>query len=319
MKKKGYENRKNRIEMNSNSLSFNELFSRFVAAKIAEGVSEKTVDTYHQHWKCIGKHLDLDKTVDSTTQDDINNVVVSMRRSGLAHNSISSYTRVLRTFLKWCRQQGYTNLVMPPIKDRETVKETYSDEELKVLIQKPEKNCDFTEYRNWVIINFLLNCGCRAATIRNIQNRDVDLAARQVAFRHTKTGKIQIIPLCTLMISILRDYMTIRQGSPSEYLFCNEYGEMLTENALREAIYKYNHHRGIQKTSLHAFRHTFARKYLVDCRGDAFTLQKLLGHSTLQMTKHYCTIYDSDISRNFDSISPLAQLQKSKERISKSR
>ena len=319
MKKKSFENRKNRIEMNSNSLSFNELFPRFVAAKIAEGVSEKTVDTYHQHWKCIGKHLDLDKTVDSTTQDDINNVVVSMRRSGLAHNSISSYTRVLRTFLKWCRQQGYTDLVMPPIKDRETVKETYSDAELKVLIQKPEKNCDFTEYRNWVIINFLLNCGCRAATIRNIQNRDVDLAARQVAFRHTKTGKIQIIPLCTLMISILRDYMTIRQGSPSEYLFCNEYGEMLTENALREAIYKYNHRRGIQKTSLHAFRHTFARKYLVDCRGDAFTLQKLLGHSTLQMTKHYCTIYDSDISRNFDSISPLAQLQKSKERISKSR
>ena len=319
MKKKSFENRKNRIEMNSNSLSFNELFPRFVAAKIAEGVSEKTVDTYHQHWKCIGKHLDLDKTVDSTTQDDINNVVVSMRRSGLAHNSISSYTRVLRTFLKWCRQQGYTNLVMPPIKDRETVKETYSDEELKVLIQKPEKNCDFTEYRNWVIINFLLNCGCRAATIRNIQNRDVDLAARQVAFRHTKTGKIQIIPLCTLMISILRDYMTIRQGSPSEYLFCNEYGEMLTENALREAIYKYNHKRGVQKTSLHAFRHTFSRKFLVDCRGDAFTLQKLLGHSTLQMTKHYCTIYDSDISRNFDSISPLAQLQNSREKISKSR
>jgi len=319
MKKKSFESRKNRIEMNSNSLSFNELFPRFVAAKIAEGVSEKTVDTYHQHWKCIGKHLDLDKTVDSTTQDDINNVVVSMRRSGLAHNSISSYTRVLRTFLKWCRQQGYTNLVMPPIKDRETVKETYSDEELKVLIQKPEKNCDFTEYRNWVIINFLLNCGCRAATIRNIQNRDVDLAARQVAFRHTKTGKIQIIPLCTLMISILRDYMTIRQGSPSEYLFCNEYGEMLTENALREAIYKYNHKRGVQKTSLHAFRHTFSRKFLVDCRGDAFTLQKLLGHSTLQMTKHYCTIYDSDISRNFDSISPLAQLQNSREKISKSR
>lgn len=311
--------KKKRIEMKCEVLSFNELFPRFVAAKTAEGVSEKTVKMYYSHWKCIGKHLDLDKSFDNTTQDDINNVVVSMRRSDLAHNSISSYTRVLRTFLKWCRQQGYTNLVMPPIKDRETVKETYSDEELKVLIQKPDRDCDFTEYRNWVIVNFLLNCGCRAATIRNIQNRDVDLSARQVAFRHTKTGKIQIIPLCTLMINILRDYMTIRQGSPSEYLFCNEYGEMLTENALREAIYKYNHRRGIQKTSLHAFRHTFARKYLVDCRGDAFTLQKLLGHSTLQMTKHYCTIYDSDISRNFDSISPLAQLQKSKERISKSR
>ena len=215
--------------MTTERVSFNELFPRFVAAKIAEGVSEKTVSGYWQHWKCIGKHLDLDKTLDQVTQDDINNVVVSMRRSGLAHNSISSYTRVLRTFLKWCRGHDYTTVVMPPIKDKETVKETYTDEELQALIRKPNKHCDFCEYRNWVIINFLLNCGCRAATIRNIQNRDVDLSARQVSFRHTKTGKIQVIPLCSLMVNILRDYMAIRKGLPSDYLFCSEFGEMLKE------------------------------------------------------------------------------------------
>ena len=79
--------------------------------------------------------MDLDKTLDQVTQDDINNVVVSMRRSGLAHNSVSSYTRVLRTFLKWCRGHDYTTVVMPPIKDKETVKETYTDEELQALIK----------------------------------------------------------------------------------------------------------------------------------------------------------------------------------------
>ena len=309
--------KRNRIEMRSEDLSLNELFPRFVAAKVAEGVSEKTVKNYHQHWHSIGKHLDRDKLIEEITQDDINNVVVSMRKSGLAHNSISSYTRVLRTFLKWCREQDYTSVVMPPIKDKETVKETYTDEELKKLLQKPDKHCDFTEYRNWVIVNFLLNCGCRAATIRNIQNRDVNLSAKQVSFRHTKAGKVQIIPLCSLMVNILRDYMVIRQGSPSDYLFCNEFGEMLTETCLINAIGRYNHRRGVQKTSLHAFRHTFARKFLVDCHGDAFTLQKLLGHSTLQMTKHYCKLYDSDIAKSFDSISPLAQLQKPREKITR--
>lgn len=303
--------------MKSEALTLNDVFPRFVAAKIAEGVSSKTEKTYNQHWKCISKHLDLNKSFDDLTQDDINNLVVSMRKSGLAHNSISSYTRVLRTFLKWCRQQGYTTVIMPPIKDRETIKETYTDEELIILLQKPDNDCDFTEYRNWVIINFLLNCGCRAATVRNIQNRDVDFSAKQVAFRHTKTGKTQIIPLCSIMTSILRDYTLIRQGAPSDYLFCNEYGEQLSEEALREAIHRYNLRRGVEKTSLHCFRHTFARKYLVDCGGDAFTLQKLLGHSTLVMTKHYCTIYDSDIAKNFDNISPLAQLQKSHEKISR--
>ena len=128
------EMKKYRIEMTTNSVLLSEVFPRFVASKIAEGVSEKTENTYYSHWKCIGKHLDLNKTFDEITQDDINNVVVSMRRSGLAHNSISSYTRVLRTFLNWCRERGYTDVVMPPIKDKETVKETYTDEELKALL-----------------------------------------------------------------------------------------------------------------------------------------------------------------------------------------
>ena len=67
--------------------------------------------------------------------------------------------------------------------------------------------------------------------------------------------------------------------------------------------------RSVQKTSIHLFRHTFARKYLIDCGGDAFTLQKLLGHSTLAITKHYCAIYDADLTKNYDNFSPLAQMK----------
>lgn len=242
-------------------------------------------------------------------------MVISMRQSGLAHNSISSYLRVFRTFLNWARKAGYTELEMANYKDKETVKETYTDAELMLLLQKPARSCDFCEYRNWVIINFLVNCGCRAGTIRNIQNRDVDFERKQVIFRHTKTGKIQTIPLCSMLVSILSDYVAMRGGEPSDYLFCSVYGTMLSENALKLAIADYNHKRGVLKTSIHMFRHTFARKYLMDCGGDAFTLQHLLGHSTLQMTKHYCAIFDSDIAGNFDLRSPLAQLCKPRERM----
>ncbi len=66
-----------------------------------------------------------------------------------------------------------------------------------------------------------------------------------------------------------------------------------------------------KSTSLHKFRHTFARKYLIDCGGNAFTLQKLLGHSTLEMTKHYCAIFNADILKGFDNISPLEQMNSS--------
>ena len=99
------------------------------------------------------------------------------------------------TFLKWCRAEGYTDLSLPNIQVKETVKGSYTDEELIALLRKPAKDCDFCEYRNWVIVNFLIYSGCRAGTIRSIQNRDVSLSDKRVIYRHTKTGKLQSVPL----------------------------------------------------------------------------------------------------------------------------
>lgn len=289
------------------SASVEERFQQFLSASAARGLSDKTLKTYKTHFHCISKHLDTAVSLTSLTKADMENMIAAMRASGLSANSISSYIRAFKSFLAWCNAEGYASISIPSFKPKDTVKETYSDEEIKRLLKRPKADCSFCEYRNWVIVQFFLNSGCRAATIRNIQNRDVDLDNKQVTFRHTKTGKIQVIPLCSTLTLRLRDYMRIRGGETEEYLFCNEYGKQLTENALRLAIERYNHQRGVDKSSLHMFRHTFARKYLIDCGGNAFALQKLLGHSTLEMTKHYCAIFNADIAKNFDSVSPLEQ------------
>lgn len=298
-------------------VSVKEVFEDFVVAQTAKGYTEKTIANYRSHFKSISGHIDIDRAFSNLTQADIDGMIVSMRESGLATNSISSYVRVFKTFMNWSRQQGYTTLTVPNYKQVETVKETYTDEELLLLLEKPKVNGTFCEYRNWVIINFLLNSGCRASTVRNIQNRDVDLSSSRIVFRHTKTHKVQVVPLCSQMLRILRDYLKVRGGKDSDYLFCDEYGGMLTANALRLAIERYNHSRGVEKTSIHLFRHTFARKYLIDCGGDAFMLQKLLGHSTLKMTRHYCNIYDADIANNFDRLSPLENMTQTKQKIRK--
>lgn len=297
--------------------TFEEVFAAFITAKTAKGVSDVTIRNYHQNLHNISLHFDIKTPFDLLTKEMLDEMVVSMRKSGLAHNTIATYVRQLRTFLNWCNGEGLTTVMLPNMKEKETVKETYTDEELARLLKKPARDCGFCEYRAWVIVNFLLNSGCRAATVRNIQNRDVDLQTRQIILRHTKVGKIQVIPLCSLMVSILQDYMEIRGGAEEDYLFCDQYGGMLSENALRLAIATYNQRRGVQKTSIHLFRHTFARKYLVDCGGNAFTLQKLMGHSTLKTTKIYCNIFDADIAKNYDTFSPLAQISKPKERIRK--
>ena len=306
-----------RMNKGGDETTLRNAFKDFVISKSAKGIKTKTISTYYSHFSAVGNYLDMDKPFSELSKGDFEKMIVSMRSAGLSHNSISSYVRVMNTFLHWCAVEGYTTLALPNFKQEETVKDTYTDAELEALLQRPPADCQFCEYRNWVIVNFLLNCGCRASTIRNIQNRDVMLSDSQVVFRHTKNGKIQVIPLCSRMVNVLRGYMAIRGGGEADYLFCDEYGGMLSENGLRLAIAKYNRRRGVQKTSIHLFRHTFARKYLVDCGGDAFTLQKLLGHSTLTMTKRYCAIYDADIAKNYDRVSPLAQMYHPREKIKK--
>ena len=297
------------------SNTIRQVWDLYTTSQAAKGVCDITLRNYKQHFHSISKFLDVERSIDDLTKGDLELMVVEMRKNGLATNSVATYVRRMRAFLNWCNQEGYCSLSMANIREQDTVKETYSDAELERLLKKPKKHCDFCEYRSWVIVNFLLNSGCRAATVRNIQNRDVDLDARQVVFRHTKSKKVQVIPLCSYMALILRDYMAIRKGKPDDYLFCDQFGGMLSETALRQSVARYNRRRGVAKTSLHMFRHTFARKYLVDCGGDAFTLQRLMGHSTLKMTKHYCSIFDADIAKNYDRFSPLANIQKPRETI----
>lgn len=297
--------------------TFRDAFEAFVVSQTAKGVTEATLHNYHYQFIKITRYLDVDAPLANIQKQDIEKMCVGMRKDGLAHNTIATYVRMLTTFFNWCEREELPSIKIHTIKEKETVKETYTDEELAKLLKRPDKDCDFGEYRCWVIINFLLNSGCRAATVRNIQVQDIDLAEARVIYRHNKNGKIQAIPLCSVMVNILKDYLKVRGGAATDYLFCSVYGDQLATDALRHAICRYNTLRGVESTSIHKFRHTFARRYLVDCGGDAFTLQRLMGHSTLAMTKHYCTIYDADIAKNYDRFSPLAQLAQTKERIRK--
>ena len=308
-----------RITIKKPELSIEEAFYRCLISKSAEGLAEKTISTYKSHFRTLSNYFDTSLNISGLNKNIIEDVITSLRKKDISPNTISSYCRTLRTFLSWARKEGLTTVNIPPYKQVDTPKEAYTDDELRLLLKRPSKKASFCEYRNWVIENFALNCGARASTIRNIKNCDIDFKSNIVIFRHSKNGKIQVMPLCSSMVSILHEYISIREGEPSDYLFCDQYGLQLSEGALKQAIAKYNKSRGVQKTSFHLFRHTFAKKYLLDCNGNAFTLQKLLNHSTLEMTKHYCSIYNADITNDYDRISPLENLKMHSKPISMKR
>jgi len=297
------------LKMKQISKTVEETFEDFINSKRANGIRQKTLQTYSQQFRTISKDLAVEKQIEELSKKDCEQMIIALRDRGLSPNSIRSYTAMLKSFLSWCNEEGLTDLNIKMYKSQETVKITYTDAELSKLLKKPDlRNCTFCEYRNWVIINLLLNSGCRAATVRNIRIKDLNLDESIINYRHTKNGSAQIVPLCQEMKKILKDYLRVRGGSNEDFLFPKEDETQMTENGLSESIRRYNRRRGVEKTSIHLFRHSFAERYL-RAGGNAFDLQRILGHSTLAMTKHYCRIYDSELIQKYDSLSPLAQFK----------
>ncbi|MBP5749179.1 MAG: site-specific integrase [Firmicutes bacterium] len=158
-----------RIIQDSNC-SITSLFERFLLTKQAEGVKTKTLLTYSQHLRAMSYHLDTSLDISEMNKNKYEQMIASMVNSRLSPNSIRSYSITLKAFLSWCNDEGYTNFNIKTYKGVETVKETYTDQELNLLLEKPNmRNTTFAEYRTWVIINLLVNNGCRASTIRNIK------------------------------------------------------------------------------------------------------------------------------------------------------
>ena len=192
--------------------TLDETFADFLLSRRAKGLAEKTLESYSSQWKAVARHLDTGTDIAALQKADLDDMIVSMQDAGLSPNSINSYTRVLKSFFSWCNEQGLTRLNIPLYKAEETVKETYSDAELTALLKKPDIRKDYLcgisglgDYQ----FPFELREPRRDG--RGDTNSGRGFGRRH---RHTKNRKAQVIPLCSPMIAILREYGRYRGGEP---------------------------------------------------------------------------------------------------------
>lgn len=195
---------------------------------------------------------------------------------------------------------------MKSIKTSKANVETYTDNELKILLEKPNlKRCSFIEYQSWVMVNFLFSTGVRQHSLNNIKIRNIDIYNNLAYINVTKNRKPIVIPLSSTMMNILKEYLKYRQHKNEEdYLFCNVFGNQLTKSTGYHMLYTYNKKRAIATTGLHRFRHTFAKQWILN-GGSVVSLSKLPGHSSLAITENYIHLITSDFKDEVNEINLL--------------
>jgi integrase/recombinase XerD len=226
---------------------------------------------------------------------------------------MNTYLRALRTLLYYFMAEGYTReFKIGLAKEEKSIKETYTEEELEKLLCKPNvKKCGFTEYRSWVMANYLFATGNRIRTVLNIKIEHLDFNNQLILLGKTKNGRQQLIPMSGQLATILQEYLLYRKGKPEDYLFCSIHGGQLTRDGATTVMYRYHKKRGVEKTSAHAYRHIFAKYWILN-GGDIFRLQKILGHSNIEMVRNYVEMFNDDLSRDFATFNPLDNFSKGK-------
>ena len=282
-------------------------FEKFQKYNRLKNLSQGSLDFYAAKGRSFFRFLgDTEQPIHTITEETVEDYIFYMKDQQLHDTTINTNLRMVRAFLYWCMEKGYLEqFSIRLVRADDPIKEPYTTDELQKLLKEPDcKTCSFAEYRNWVIVNFLLGTGCRASTLLNLQIGDLDLSAGTVFFRHMKARNQQIVPLSKALVKIMEDYLEHRSGDPTAPLFVSEYGNKMTLNSLGNAVWNYNHSRGVEKTSMHLFRHTYAKLY-IQAGGDPFRLQKLLGHADLTMTRRYVALYADDLRANYDALAKL--------------
>jgi integrase/recombinase XerD len=151
----------------------------------------------------------------------------------------------------------------------------------------------------------ILDCGARLAEV--LQLRASDLLLEDLLVRiHGKGGKERFVPISPGLRRILWSW--IKGKRPDEFVLATQGGPPLSaRNGLRD-LHIIFRHLGIEGSRLawHALRHTFAVNY-IRAGGDVFRLQRILGHSTLEMTRHYVNLQTEDLQAVHQRFSVLAR------------
>ena len=297
-----------KLKMNATKgLTFEEGCNKYLEYCRQRNLRQGTINHYRQSYVQFFKFFERDTPIEEIDEDAYKRYVLHLRSTLNNDVSINSYLRDFITTMHYLMNEGYIqSYKMQAIKVDKSHIETYNEQELQLLLKKPNiKKCSFIEYQAWVMTNFLFSTAVRQRSLMFIKVKDIDFDNNVVYVNVTKNRKPLIVPLNQTMVNILREYLKYRNHkTDDDYLFCNVFGQQLVKSTCYHMLYEYNKRRGVETTGIHRYRHTFAKQWILS-GGNVVSLSQLLGHSSLEITQNYIHLLVSDVAKQVDEINVL--------------
>ena len=296
----------------------------------AEDKSPKTVSWYSANLNSFRSYLSKRRLPDSIEYIDLKllreyvlYLIKKSRFSDHPHTpakaeplstaTIHGHVRTLRAFFSWLLREGLVEANpardLKPPKISKKVISTLSDEEILSII-KAFNPTTSSEARNQTIFMLLLDTGLRIGELVNLKMEDVRLNDGFLKVLG-KGRKERIVPIGCNAQRTLQRYLFRYRPKPANpeinRVFLSIHGYPLTENSMKLMFTRLAKKAGVHRLHAHLCRHTFATRFLIN-GGDVFTLQQILGHSTLEMVRHYVNLASSHVTIQHQKFSPLDRL-----------
>jgi len=234
---------------------------------------------------------------ESPTPDQLKEVVIRMREKGLRATGANSAIRSINAYLKWAG----LGLKIPQMREPQLVLPTFTRQQVSLLLAWRPKTA--TGHRLGTLTALLADTGCRIDEALSLHWNDIDFDDLLVLL-HGKGRKDRRIPISLELRKRLFVYQ--RRSKMEGLVFPTQDG---TKQGRRNVLRDFKNlcrNLGFEPParSIHAMRHTFAVNYLRK-GGSVFHLQKMLGHSTLEMTRRYANLLTNDLQAIHEKVSLL--------------
>jgi integrase/recombinase XerC/integrase/recombinase XerD len=237
-----------------------------------------------------------DRVVDGIDPAELRAWLVELRTT-LAPVSVAGYVRTLRVLGNWLAAEGLANaaalrgLRRPRVPQK--VIEPVADHVLRRLLA-------VASVRDRAIVLLMLDTGLRVSEVAGL--RLGDLRPDGTVKVNGKGSIERITPVGSTTRQAIVRYLGQRgPGRPDDALWLGRKGE-ISARGLQHMLRRLKGRVGVTgRLSPHSLRHTFARSYLVN-GGDVFSLQRILGHTSLDMVKRYVALAELEIVRRLHAV-----------------